>query len=196
MSEQVDRFGTVASSICAIHCAVCAILPAAFSSLGLGFLLGHQAEWVFTLIAVAFAVGALALGWPRHRSPRVAALLGMGILGLFASRGLEMGSEGHDHDHGIEVSVAAHGHEADEAHEEAGHDEHEGHRMEDAMAHKDEHGHHGTPHTSGHDDGHHEGGDGLHMAGTGVGVLGGLLLFLGHLFNIRASRRQHEDCCE
>ena len=69
MNEKVDRFGAVASSLCAVHCAVCALLPAAFSALGLGFLIGHEAEWVLTLLAVALGAGARAE--PRRRTALV-----------------------------------------------------------------------------------------------------------------------------
>ena len=74
MTEKVDKFGAFASTLCAIHCAFCAILPALLASgaLGAGFLVerkkwvdvlvGHEAEWVFTLVAVAFAGIALIFG--------------------------------------------------------------------------------------------------------------------------------------
>lgn len=90
MTERLDRLGALASSLCAVHCAVCALLPAAFGALGLGFLLGHEAEWLFTLIAIAFALGALTVGWRRHRSVIVAGLLTSGVAGLLTARGLEV----------------------------------------------------------------------------------------------------------
>ncbi len=121
-NEGVDRLGMIASSLCAVHCAVCALLPAALGALGLGALLGHEAEWVFTLIAIGFAAGALALGWRRHRSLRVAGLLLVGMIGLLASRGIEAGA-GHEHgehhdEHASELVADAHDdshHHADEA---------------------------------------------------------------------------------
>lgn len=94
-------------------------------ALGLGALLGHEAEWVFTATAIVFGASALVLGWRRHRSARVAALLGLGIVGLLASRGIEM-SGGHD-DHHAEAAHAAAAHhaaadaqDAHDAHPEAG----------------------------------------------------------------------------
>ena len=85
----IDRAGMVASSACAAHCAVSALLPGALSAAGLGMLLSHEAEWVLTGIAVAFAVGALAVGWRRHRSTAVAVALGAGIAGLVGARLIE-----------------------------------------------------------------------------------------------------------
>ena len=75
-SELTDRVGSLASSICAIHCAICGLLPVAFTTLGLGFLLGHEAEWILSITAIVLGLGALGLGWRQHRSRWVAALLG------------------------------------------------------------------------------------------------------------------------
>ncbi len=93
--DRVDRIGATASGLCAIHCTLCAVLPVAFSALGIGFLFGATAEWIFTVGAVAFATGALVVGWKRHRSRRIAALFVVGMLGLLVSRGVE--ASGGDH---------------------------------------------------------------------------------------------------
>ncbi|MDA8016917.1 MAG: MerC family mercury resistance protein [Thermoanaerobaculia bacterium] len=91
----VDRIGVFASSACAAHCALSAFLPSALGALGLGVLLGHEAEWGFVLVAVAFAATALLLGWLRHRSGFVAAVLAIGIGGLLLARMMEeAGSSG------------------------------------------------------------------------------------------------------
>lgn len=183
-SERVDRIGAVASSLCAVHCALVALLPAALGALGLGALLGHEAEWVFTLIAVAFAGGALFLGWRRHRSSLVAGLLVLGIVGLLASRGIEM-SSGHHDEHG-----ESHHHAEEHTTPSEFHTEGAGTGLgQEGYGHED----------SGHEDsaGAHEAhGDTAHLAGTGVGVFGGLLLLLGHILNIRAGRRRREEQCE
>lgn len=116
----LDKMGAVASSLCAIHCAISAILPSLLVAVGLGALLGHAAEWAFTLGAVALAAATLVLGGRRHRSRPVLIMLGTGIVGLLLSRLLE--------------ELGAHG------------------------------------------------------VGTVVGVLAGLLLVVGHIGNIRATR--------
>ena len=85
-----DRFGSVASPLCAIHCALCGFLPAAFTTLGAGFLLGHLAEWIFSITAMVLGLGALILGWRQHRSTGVAVLLALGIVGILSSRLIEM----------------------------------------------------------------------------------------------------------
>lgn len=124
--QPVDRFGTLASSACAVHCVLSASLPEALGAFGLGALLGHGAEWGFTLVAIVFAAAALLLGWRRHRSLRVVSILGAGITALLLARLLE------------EVGGRA--------------------------------------------------------GGTALGVLAGLTLVVGHLSNIRASRRIGLGC--
>ena len=171
-NERVDRFGAVASSLCALHCAICALLPAAFGALGLGMLLSPKVEWIFTLIAVTFAFVALVLVLRQKRSYTVAGLLSLGIIGLLASRGLEMGSE---HHHG-EAHHAEEGHHGEEKHhgEEEHHDQH--------GAHADE----GEEHS-----------DSMHSIGASMGVFGGFLLLFGHLLNIRDVRNvKKDDCCD
>jgi len=196
----IDRFGATASSLCAVHCAVCALLPAAFAALGLGVLLSHKAEFGLALVAIVLGLFAMRLAWKTHRSPQVTALLALGILGLMSSRGLEMSST-HDH-HG------EHGHMADshhETHEEPHHDHgsdghHDnGHASGEHDAHDDEHHgdeHHDDEHHDDehHDDEHHDD-DGLHLAGAGIGILGGLLLAIGHILNLRAVARCREEHC-
>lgn len=108
---RTERCGAIASGLCAVHCAVCAVLPAAFGVLGLGFLLSQRVEWAFTLVAVTFAAGTLLLGRRRHRPAIVVVLLVLGIGGLLASRGLEMGAAPHEH-------------AGEEHHAQAGHGEH------------------------------------------------------------------------
>jgi hypothetical protein len=98
-SRAVDKLGIVASTACAVHCGVSAFVPALLGALGVGALLGHEAEWVFTLVAVAFASIALWLGFRRHRSRRVASILLTGIFGLLAARVIEVGAADH-HDSG------------------------------------------------------------------------------------------------
>jgi len=177
--EWADRFGSVASSLCAVHCAICAFLPVAFSALGLGFLLGQDMEWLFSIVAILFGLGALVLGWRQHRSKQVGALLVLGIVGIMASRALEMGS---DH----------HGHGGDAHHEASTHDG----SAEGADAHEEEQHHEERSDShAGHEEGHDEHEDPAHLVGAVVGVLAGLFLLMGHIFNIRAARRCREESC-
>ncbi len=125
-SWAIDQVGAVASSACAVHCVLCALLPGVLGAVGLGALLGHEAEWGLTLVAIVFASVALLLGWRAHRSWRIAASLSVGIAGLMLSRLLE----------------------------EAG-----------------------GP-----------------VLGTALGILAGVVLVIGHVWNLRASRRCQTVC--
>ncbi len=165
--EKLDRFGMFASGLCAVHCVVVALLPGVLSAMGAGALLGHEAEWVFVAVAIAFAGAAFYFGFRRHRSMKVAGLFIAGMLGLLASRAIEMSGEHHD-EHG--EHLIAHASAAE------GHDEHDAHAGE----------HEGEEH---HDDG------AAHLVGTGVGVLAGLFLLAGHVVNIRETRCCDDEAC-
>ena len=188
---RLDRFGAVASSLCAVHCALCAFLPAAFAALGLGALLSQEAEWGFTIIAILFAGGALVAGWRVHRSSLVVALLSIGIVGLLASRVIEMGGEHHHHD-GAEQPHADGDHHSDEEHGDGESEEsHSKDKPDDHSKQDDD----DKAHADAHEDGH---GDGelMHLAGSAVGIFAGLLLLVGHITNLRATRQCRADCCD
>jgi len=164
MRYQVDRFGQVASSLCAVHCALCGFVPIVFTALGLGFLISHEAEWFFTLVATALGAGAIIWGWRQHRSLRIMAILALGILGLLTSRGLEMASLDHDHHHGSHHAASKQAPTENEPNATVDH------HIEAQAA-------NATLHIPA-----------PHWMGTGVGVAAGLLLLLGHSLNMRAQR--------
>lgn len=216
-NERIDQAGAVASTLCAIHCAICALLPAAFGALGLGMLLSQTAEWAFTIVAVSIAGGALILSWRQHRSVAVAGLLSLGIVGLLASRVLEMGSDHHHHgdhegeEHHDEVVHAENAHhdsttDKHEDHHDEGHDEKHvaaDHEHEDDASEKHHDNHKEAHHEAHHDD--HEGEEGghdddNHTLGASVGIAGGILLIFGHILNIGTSRKRKtvcaEECCD
>jgi len=176
-NEWTDRLGSFASSLCALHCAVCGLLPVAFTALGLGFLLNSEVEWILSITAIVLGLGALVLGWRQHRSLKVAGLLAIGIVGIIASRGLEVGL-GHEDHHGFS-------HNNDVVHVES---------TEHIHDHQEEL--HASEHAGEHEGAAHENGDLAHFAGTLVGVFAGLLLLFGHILNIRLARRCREECCD
>ncbi len=170
--EAVDRVGVIASSVCAVHCSIAALLPVAFGALGLGFVLGHEFEYAFTLIAVVFAGFALLQSWRRHRSRLVATFLVLGIAGLLTARGLEM-LYGHAHGHHHETTVHA---------DRDVHGATEG--GSNAM----------VDHRSDHERTIVEDANEAHIAPISVGIIAGLLLVTGHIINIRTGRRCREEC--
>lgn len=185
--DRVDFIGVVASGLCAVHCLFCALLPTIFGVLGLGFLLTHEAEWALTLLAVTFALSAGFIGWRLHRSSLVFGLLSLGIIGLLASRGIEMSSEHHDH-HGDEHQVDG-VHHAESAHHGEEHTEHEHHNS------KNSHSAHVSTERNEHENNNSSEEDSTHSIGAVVGFLGGMLLFLGHIINIRTSGEVRKECC-
>lgn len=182
----VDRMGTFASAACALHCAVCALLPAAFGALGLSFLVGHETEWVLTGVAVSFGLVALVIGWRQHRKMLVFAMLTIGISGLLAARVME--GEGHHHGHDQHAEHAEHGQHAE--HGEHGQHVEAKEHTEQVVA-REGSGHH----EEGDHDSHGQG------FGEGLGIAAGLILMMGHITNLQEIRRATgaagaDACCD
>ena len=73
--SSVDRLGAFASTACALHCALCALMPTILAAMGLSFLISHEVEWLFTGVAVSLGLIALHLGWRQHGSRLVVSTL-------------------------------------------------------------------------------------------------------------------------
>ena len=94
MSQKVpwmDRFGTLASAACALHCLVLSTAPALFAALGLELLHNELFEWGFFAMAMAFASLAAIFGFRLHRNSRVLGWFVVGGLVLMAGRFGEAG---------------------------------------------------------------------------------------------------------
>lgn len=87
----MDRLGVFASTACAVHCSVGAVLAGAA---GVGHFFDEPTELVFVAIACIIAVFALAHGWSLHRSLRPILAGATGFAIFFAVRVLEL--EHHD----------------------------------------------------------------------------------------------------
>lgn len=64
----IDRTGTVANVLCAVHCLIVGLAPSVLTLVGLGVLIGHTAEWVLVGMAVFFGLMAAVLGFRVHHS--------------------------------------------------------------------------------------------------------------------------------
>jgi len=64
-----DRFGAIASFLCAIHCAALPFVLAVLPLVGLEFLADHRFERAFVMFACALALLTLINGYRRHRRP-------------------------------------------------------------------------------------------------------------------------------
>ena len=95
-----------------------------------------------------------------------------------------MGSEHHGHHDGAHDVAEVHGKAHGEAHDAKS--PHLEKKPDDA---------HGVDHGAESDE--HDEHESLgHMMGAAVGVVAGLILLVGHLFNIRTTRRCREACAE
>ncbi len=75
----VDRIGMIASTLCAIHCAVVPILLTSLPLIGLGFLAKPWFEWGMILLALIIGIGSLAYSFfntHRRLTPLVLFLVG------------------------------------------------------------------------------------------------------------------------
>ena len=83
-SVWLDRFGSLASLTCALHCGLFAFAPAAVALLGLDLLAGESFEWGFFVAALLFALLACVVGYRAHRRVGVVAgfVVGAGVLSL------------------------------------------------------------------------------------------------------------------
>lgn len=185
---RVDRFGALASTTCAIHCAVCALVPAALATVGLDFLIGHDVEWTLTVIAVAFGIGAIVLSWRSHRNTLILAALSVGIVGLLAARILEGGH--HDH-HGEASHAEPHVESTEDGDHHDAHGDPEQSNVKHAEGAGDNHHEKEAAHDA-HDEKHDDHGDG-HMSIELLSIFAGGILVVGHLGNLALLRRKKEE---
>ncbi|RYZ64181.1 MAG: MerC domain-containing protein [Proteobacteria bacterium] len=117
--DKLDRAGATASFLCAIHCALMPLIVTLLPLFGLSFLASEPVEWALLLLSAGFGTASICLGFKEHRSRKVFAVLGVGIMLLVAGRifhhipfgGAELvdahgHAHGHDHVHSIEVNQA------------------------------------------------------------------------------------------
>jgi hypothetical protein len=83
-ANAVDRFGAIASSLCAIHCMVLPFVLALLPALGLSFLADHGFERCFVAFASVLASWSLLSSYRRHRRPQPLWLLLPGLTLLWS----------------------------------------------------------------------------------------------------------------
>ena len=201
--ERVDRLGMFASTACAWHCAVCALVPAAFATLGLDILLDEKFEWLLTIVAVTFGVVTMVMGWRRHRNLRVMVILSVGIVGLLAVR--FAAGHGHHEEHSDHATHAGHvdgDHHADHDGKDhgvkhAGNDHPAQHAGEVHHDKRGDHEHHKGHHEAEEHHDEHE-----HGSGEVLGIVAGFILLMGHFSNLQEMRRRRDpehsgdECCD
>jgi hypothetical protein len=80
----LDRVGSAAAMLCAVHCAVLPFVLATLPALGLGVLAASQWELPYVAFASVLAFASLWLGFRRHRVYRALALLVPGLVAVWA----------------------------------------------------------------------------------------------------------------
>ena len=103
VESAVDRFGALASLLCAIHCALLPLLFGVLPAIGLAFLAGHTFERVFVAFAILLASVSLLHGLRTHGSFLAFLFLIPGILLLVA--GLLTASAHGSTSHAVLVSI-------------------------------------------------------------------------------------------
>ena len=88
-STVLDRLGALTSTVCALHCALCALAPALLSILGLSVLISHEAEWIFAILASILAIAAAIKGYYTYESWKTPMMFVAGVLILLIARSTE-----------------------------------------------------------------------------------------------------------
>jgi carbon starvation protein CstA len=103
LESRVDRFGALASMMCAVHCALLPLIFGVLPALGLGFLAKHGFEQAFVSFAIVLASISLIYGMRRHGSYQAFLFLVPGIALLVI--GVVIGSNHSDPWHATVVSI-------------------------------------------------------------------------------------------
>ena len=85
----LDRVGTYAGLLCAVHCGLLGVAPALIAVAGLGSLWSPTAEWFAIAVAATFAFFGAVLGFRRHRRSWIPALFLLSVLWMLGARWLE-----------------------------------------------------------------------------------------------------------
>lgn len=80
-----DRLGTIASTICAVHCAITGLAVSVLSVIGFATLQSPILEWGFLGLALIFGSWAAYRGYAIHKSWTPVAIFFIGLLLLVGS---------------------------------------------------------------------------------------------------------------
>ena len=86
LSIQLDRFGGVASAICALHCLTISFVPSLLSNVQFLSSYNEVLEWGFFSFALVFALSSLIFNWKKHKNIMVLIGLVLGICILTLGR--------------------------------------------------------------------------------------------------------------
>jgi MerC mercury resistance protein len=78
-TERLDTAGTMASLLCAVHCALLPLAIQLLPNLGLALLADKMLERALLGLSAALGVGSLCRGYRVHRSRRALSVLAVGL---------------------------------------------------------------------------------------------------------------------
>lgn len=98
LSLDPDHWGTIASTICALHCAVTGVAVSVLSVVGFTYFQSPILEWGFLGMALGFGGWAAARGYAKHKSWMTLAVFAIGFFLLAGSHlfAPSHGSSGHN----------------------------------------------------------------------------------------------------
>ena len=103
----VDKFGAIAGTLCAIHCLLSGVALGLLSTVGLGFIATGLSEVIFLTVTFSIGLFGIWFGYRRHRSwvPSLFFVAGLlMILGAHAPFGSPKGLD--DHTNPVSVALA------------------------------------------------------------------------------------------
>lgn len=80
LHKTIDKVGSWASAICAVHCIGTPLLLILLPFSGIAWLADENYERIFIFISCSLATASICWGVFKHRNPTVLFLLSMGIL--------------------------------------------------------------------------------------------------------------------
>lgn len=85
----LDHAGAVVSTLCAIHCLLCAVAPGVLALAGTSIVYSHETEWALVALSVGIGTAAAIGGYRVHRSGRIVLQFAVSGAVILASRPLE-----------------------------------------------------------------------------------------------------------
>lgn len=106
----VDKFGAIAGTACAIHCLLSGVALGLLSTVGLGFIASQASELVFLTITFSLGGFGIWLGYRRHRSwvPSLFFVVGVAFI-LCSHSPWERHAPGEGHSDPLSVMLAVGG---------------------------------------------------------------------------------------
>jgi hypothetical protein len=87
--DVLDKAGTAASLLCALHCALMPLAITLLPLVGLQFLAAGWVEWILIGTSAVLGVSSLCLGFKEHKSRRALAVLAAGLTLVVLGRIIE-----------------------------------------------------------------------------------------------------------